>query len=164
MKLKDGGHGVTDKSLEYWRLNRQRIGDVTSVLVTAEPLLVEQASTGNYDVEYNLKIEGTEGTIFLSGCNCGYGGTGPNGTAKILCELGIPSIAARKAMLGKKIEYSLSTDTLIIDGEQYSFPMADLRRETMAYDELLYEIDYERARETLEEMKNARYGDDGEFE
>ncbi len=79
MDYKDEGHGITAKSLEFWDQHKLLIGEVTHIAGSFEPL----------ELEYNLKIYGLYGTILLSGCTCGYGGEGPNGTRKILEELGI---------------------------------------------------------------------------
>lgn len=166
MELKDGGHGITEKSLEYWDINKHKLGEIINILVTAEPLLEETQKYNDsleYTVEYNFKAEGTMGTMFLSGCNCGYGGTGPNGTAKILIELGIPHASAKNAIMGKKIEFCPEQFILIVDGKEYGFPLPDIRTEISALDEFIDEIEYERAREVLVEMKHARNGDDGEY-
>jgi len=164
MIIKDEGHGITEKSLEFWQVSKHRLGNILAVVVTAKPLLVEQRKDCGitYDVEYNFTAQGTAGVIYLSGCNCGYGGEGPNGTAKILAELGLPFVAARAAVLSQKVEFDLQTDTLLVDGKKYEFPMSDLRREVSSYDDLLYEIEYERGMEVKREMRNARRGDDGE--
>lgn len=164
MILKDKGHGITEQSLDFWHANKHRIGKIEHIVVTAEPLLVEQRTEKgiSYPAEYNFIAKGTEGSLYLSGCNCGYGGTGPNGTAKILADLGLPLVAARKAMRAKRIGFILETDTLQLDGKEYEFPLSELRRETMEFEDLLTEVEYERGMEVLEEMKLARRGDDGD--
>lgn len=114
MYLKDSGHGITEESLKFWHENKNRIGIVTHVEVSFEPLFRERANDGDYDLEYNMMIFGHDGCIMLSGCTCGYGGTGPNGTAKILAELGLPIEVARKAMLHKTIHYDAFLNTLAL--------------------------------------------------
>lgn len=165
MILKDKGHGITEESIAFWHANKDKIGEMLTVDVTAKPLLIEQRTAHGvaYTVEYNFRAIGMRGSILLSGCNCGYGGTGPNGTAQILAELGLPLVAARKAMLGKVISFSLDFNTLFVDGKEYRFPMSDLRRETLEYEELLDEINYERGREVYEEMRERRLLDDSEY-
>lgn len=104
--LMDEGHGITRKSLEYWDAYKGIIGRVVRVDVSEEPLHTEQDHFRGAIFEYNFVAFGTKGTIYLSGCNCGYGGEGPNGTAKILAELGLPIDEARRAMYQKHICYS----------------------------------------------------------
>jgi hypothetical protein len=108
---RDGGGGVTDWSLKFWRLHRDAIGRVSHVEVSEEPLLTEQSTEG-YPLDYNMMIVGKEGTILLSGCNCGYGGTGPNGTRKILEELGVPEQEARRLMYRKQIHVIIDSPWL----------------------------------------------------
>ncbi len=114
MYLKDSGGGITDESLKFWNENKNRLGKITHVEVAAEGLLLEDRTENGitYPVEYNCMIFGTNGAILLSGCNCGYGGTGPNGTAKILAELGLPIEIARTAMVHKTIHYNVLTGEL----------------------------------------------------
>jgi len=166
MVLRDDGHGITEKSLEFWHANRHKLGDIEVIVVTAEPLLVEQKEDYGikYNVEYNFWAGGTTGVIYLSGCNCGYGGEGPNGTAKILAELGLSMVTARAAVLSNRVEFDVLNYTLKVDDKEYEFSPSELRQEITNYDDLLYEIEYERGREVLEEMMLARCGDDGEGE
>ncbi len=93
MDYKDEGHGITVKSLEFWDQHKLLIGEVTHVAGSFEPLafvpIPDPSDITLAPLEYNLKIYGLYGTILLSGCNCGYSGEGPNGTRKILEELGI---------------------------------------------------------------------------
>lgn len=99
--LKDSGHGITDESIKFWNKNKERLGKVTHVIVTQMPLYTELRESGSgtpYTVEYNFIAVGNGGMMLLSGCNCGYGGTGPNGTVRILVELGAPVESARRAM------------------------------------------------------------------
>ena len=108
MYLRDNGYGVTDDSLKFWKEHKNSIGKITHVEVRFEPLFID-TDRDNIASEYNFVAFGYEGAIFLSGCNCGYGGTGPNGTAKILAELGLPIEKARKAMVQKTIHYDALT-------------------------------------------------------
>jgi hypothetical protein len=135
MNLKDGGHGITVESLKFWNENKGSIGRLMHVQVSAEGVLIEDRTENGitYPVEYNLMVTGTKGIILLSGCNCGYGGEGPNGTAKILAELGVPIESARLAMTHQHIHFNVITGLLILDGDQfYEFPLASARRGEIA--------------------------------
>ena len=116
MYLRDNGGGITRESLEFWNKNKNSIGKVTHVEVSAEGLYLEDRTGENgitYPVEYNFIAFGECGAILLSGCNCGYGGEGPNGTAKILAELGLTLEEARKAMYRKNIHYDVIRGEMI---------------------------------------------------
>lgn len=101
--LKDNGHGITAQSLDFWRANKDKIGPVLSVEVR-DGLHVELDPSG-HPLEYPCAVYGADGIIYLSGCTCGYGGEGPNGTAEILAEIGVPLEEARKMMLEKTVSY-----------------------------------------------------------
>jgi len=103
MLLKDDGNGVTAESLDFWRANKDKIGPVSFVEVH-DDLHVEQSPEG-YPLEYPCAIYGADGVIYLSGCTCGYGGEGPNGTAKILADVGLPLEEARKLVLCNVVSY-----------------------------------------------------------
>lgn len=166
--FKDSGHGVTEESLKFWNENRNKIGEVSLVEVAKEGVLREDRTEDGLriPIEYNLIAFGSNGVILLSGCNCGYGGTGPNGTAKILTELGLPPDTARHAMYSSSILFDLSNGELILDEGKFYFPLAEWRRFALAHPEMSElinkEINRERGREVMEEMKKALQGDDGE--
>ena len=101
--LKDPGHGVTRKSLDFWAANKSKIGPVLSIEV--DDNLHSELSPEGYPLEYPCAIYGADGMIRLSGCTCGYGGEGPNGTAKILMDIGVEREAARRLMLQKPLSY-----------------------------------------------------------
>jgi len=116
MYLKDGGHGITEKSLKFWKENKNSIGKITHVWASFEPLLTENRTENfygqahvDYVVEYNFVAFGYEGAIFLSGCNSGYFGEGPHGTAKILVELGLNKEIAERVIGHKQIHYNALT-------------------------------------------------------
>jgi len=89
--FKDDGHGVTDLSLKFFREVKGNIGTIIEAEASQEPLRTERDKDG-YLTEYNLILADSEGNeIWLSGCNCGYGGTGPHGTFEILKEVGLLS-------------------------------------------------------------------------
>ena len=78
----DDGGGVTQRSLEYWKMLRPpewRIHQVTcrqSGIFTTEVVC--------FDKEHNLIV------VLLSGMNVGYGGEGPHGLLTLLESCGIP--------------------------------------------------------------------------
>lgn len=109
---KDGGAGVTELSMKFWHTNKNKIGNISGCSVIEQGLEEDGA-------EYNMAIHGNKGKIYLSGCNCGYGGTGPNGTAKILEELGVSTEIARKAMYHKSIILIIESECLILDNVGY---------------------------------------------
>jgi hypothetical protein len=116
MFLKDEGGGITRESLEFWNRHKHDIGNILTVDVSAEGLQTEDRKSESgytYPVEYNMMVTGTQGTILLSGCNCGYGGEGPNGTAKILAELGLTINQARAVMWQKRIHFDVRTGTVM---------------------------------------------------
>jgi len=77
--LHDDGGGVTARSLAYFRRNGQRLGRVLEVIIDRDRL-------------FSMEIHGSEGLMLLSGCNCGYGGEGPNGNLEILKALGVEGV------------------------------------------------------------------------
>jgi len=110
MEYKDNGYGITQNSLDYWHENKHLIGDVKYLACSFNPLLVDTEITKDSIIsplEYTLKIVGTNGVIFLSGCNCGYGGEGPNGTRKILEELGINHDKAMELIYQKRFTINI---------------------------------------------------------
>ncbi len=99
MKMMDEGHGITVKSLKFWRENKHQLGKVHHV--TAATLALERRPITTEEnriimADYHVEITGTDGAMLLSGCGCGYGGEGPNGTKSILVELGVPEDIAEK--------------------------------------------------------------------
>ena len=132
MYLKDDGGGITVRSLEFWNEYKDKVGLVFGLEASVDALHTENRTENGitYPIEYNCIIYGYKADILLSGCNCGYGGEGPNGTAKILAELGVPIESARTAMLHKHLKFDLLAGRLTLDGnETYDFPLASERRE-----------------------------------
>ena len=74
----DGGHGVTEESIKYFKTLRGKLGEIIQINLDS-------------DREYVMEINCSVGIVLLSGCNCGYGGTGPHGTLKILEMIGLDS-------------------------------------------------------------------------
>jgi hypothetical protein len=90
--FKDDGAGATDISLRYWRHIRPRLGRIIRADAGLEPLVKEPRMSRGipYIAEYNLILLDDRGNeVRLSGCNCGYGGTGPHGTFEILKAVGL---------------------------------------------------------------------------
>jgi len=120
MILKDSGGGITRESLEFWNQNKSKIGLPIRLEASFEGLHTEDRKTDSgitYPVEYNCVIHGYLGDILLSGCNCGYGGEGPNGTARILAELGLPLEQARSIMWHKNFEYDVLSGKVLFKSE-----------------------------------------------
>jgi hypothetical protein len=98
MILYDDGGGITRRSIDFWHDNKHKIGNVGMLKVSFDSHI-------HNDKEYNLVAMGNEGTIFLSGCNCGYGGEGPHGTKQILIELGVPADKAEEYIYKKNLVF-----------------------------------------------------------
>ena len=105
---KDDGGGITERSLSFWKQKKDYIGRVVKVEAHQDCLYREKQYSGpgiEHFLEWNLRITGSKGSILLSGCNCGYGGEGPNGTRRILMELGIEYSKAEELM--RKHDFSI---------------------------------------------------------
>jgi len=72
----DEGGGVTEDSIEFFDKLKGKFGDVLDIHI-------------NQNRQYTMEIVGTHAVCLLSGVNCGYGGTGPHGTLRILEKLGV---------------------------------------------------------------------------
>ena len=72
----DEGNGVTEESLEYVESLKGKLGKVVDISI-------------DKDREFAMEIKGRNYILLLSGLNCGYGGTGPHGTLKLLKDLGV---------------------------------------------------------------------------
>ena len=94
----DDGGGVTEDSIAFYR--HAQIGRIIRADVSRDPLkVVVKQSFDSYGLvrgwvhlEYTLILfDNKRNELWLSGCNCGYGGTGPHGTYTILQECGLLS-------------------------------------------------------------------------
>lgn len=74
----DEGAGVTDESLKVWKSCKGKLGRIWHIIIKQHT-----------PPEFNMEIYADHGFVLLSGCNCGYGGTGPHGTLEIFNDLGI---------------------------------------------------------------------------
>lgn len=104
----DGGYGVTKHSLIFFQKHLADIGDIQEVLVK-----------NSYDKKedkwnlFTMKIKGEKGVIYLSGCNCGYGGEGPHGTYEIIKKIGITN----KSFWETKIPYHDKIKWIKVNGK-----------------------------------------------
>ena len=87
--IHDGGEGITIESLQFFKDHARQIGRVFEINL-------------NHNALFHMEIIGTEGIILLSGCNCGYRGEGPHGSAAILKRLGILDKAICNKVFSKK--------------------------------------------------------------
>ena len=71
----DKGYGVTEESLNYLKTLKGKLGNIKQISIDQKR-------------EMSMEIACENGLVLLSGCNCGYGGTGPHGSIKVLEELG----------------------------------------------------------------------------
>ena len=72
----DEGGGITDASLKLFKSLKGKLGELAW-------MHINRCDDNNAPL-FSLEVHGYEGTVLLSGCNCGYGGTGPHGSAQIL--------------------------------------------------------------------------------
>ena len=71
----DKGYGATQHSIEYFKKLKRKLGRIIEIRIST-------------DRDFTMEIFCDAGWVLLSGCNCGYGGTGPHGTIEILRLLG----------------------------------------------------------------------------
>jgi hypothetical protein len=74
--LHDEADGVTEESLAFFEKHKGDVGEVLDIFI-------------NQDRTFAMEINAPHTTMLLSGVNCGYGGTGPRGTLKLLEMLGL---------------------------------------------------------------------------
>ena len=85
----DGGYGMTDHSVEYFRKLKGKLGSIHKIRI----------DDGR---EFSTEITSDKAIVLLSGVNCGYGGTGPHGTVRILDMLGLKTAERVKRIFGEK--------------------------------------------------------------
>ena len=71
----DKGYGVTEESIQYLETLKGKLGSIRNINIDQRR-------------EMSMEIVCEGGLVLLSGCNCGYGGTGPHGSIKVLKILG----------------------------------------------------------------------------
>lgn len=93
------GSGSTHKSIEFFKENIEKLAQIESIFIFFDEI---DAAIGNFYIASDLlkigelrhvetphfiikDIKGQE--LWLGGCNCGYGGTGPHGSRKVLSML-----------------------------------------------------------------------------
>ncbi|BAU28240.1 helix-turn-helix protein [Aneurinibacillus soli] len=94
--------GSTYDSIDFFRENRHKLGQIVHAYAFFNPI---DAAIHNFYVPSqhfkrgvflnietpHLVLVDTEGNeMWISGCNCGYGGTGPHGSQTVLQECGFP--------------------------------------------------------------------------
>ncbi|WP_308692803.1 helix-turn-helix domain-containing protein [uncultured Treponema sp.] len=113
-KLKDLAE-ITSRSLEFYKNHKSEIGEIYRITIYANA--IDAIHDGNYeksedlygrnlyriDVPYMI-IKGTYNEMWLSGCKCGYCGTGASGSVQILEDLGIDNSEGK--INSKIIEYN----------------------------------------------------------
>lgn len=72
----DDGYGVTEDSLKFFEGLKGKLGELLDIRI-------------DQNRQFTMEIQGTHTITLLSGTNCGYGGTGPHGSLKILEMLGV---------------------------------------------------------------------------
>jgi len=97
LKIGDEGGGITRRSLEYFERYKPKLGKIKQVEVCKEEVY------HIHDVPYTMVITGAGCRMFLSGCNCGYGGEGPHGSLKILRSLGMDSMDFEQSLIDRRV-------------------------------------------------------------
>lgn len=88
MRLDDPGNGITRDSVNFFRDNRHRLGE----LVTAE--LRFPGFGDPFDPYLMVLRDGAGNEMRLSGCTTGYHGEGPRAAMLVLVEAGFPATDA----------------------------------------------------------------------
>lgn len=84
----DANWGITNDSLEFYKIYRPGFGPVNEAIVIADDTDGIERGYGPYGDRPSSptlilrNLDGDE--MWLSGCCCGYGGEGPSGTERIL--------------------------------------------------------------------------------
>ncbi len=79
--------GVTVRALASWDRYKEELGKVTEIWLAFEG--IPDLPVAEHDLARFLAIGATGSGLALSGVNCGYGGEGPHGAARILEEVGM---------------------------------------------------------------------------
>ena len=106
--------GITSTSLDFYFSNKSNLGEIYQVNIYFDELDAikdnqyeqsdEELGNGLYRIDVPLmSIKGSDNEMWLGGCTCGYSGTGPKGSLKILKDLGIKN--ADENIDNKIIEY-----------------------------------------------------------
>lgn len=94
----DGGGKATYQSIDFFHMIKPMLGKILKAtagfgsLVTVPHTIFFNGQFHNDTVKYHLILNDDRGReVWLSGCNCGYGGEGPSGTHELLQEVGLLS-------------------------------------------------------------------------
>jgi hypothetical protein len=104
--LYDYSHGITFESLEYYRKRHHRFKTFLEAYVFSE--VADSVAAGFYEADDEqhedddprikdvlaplLVLRDADGSeLWLGGCTCGYGGTGPSGSHEVLSDAGFSS-------------------------------------------------------------------------
>jgi hypothetical protein len=89
--------GATERSVEYFRGAWSRFKRIS------KPVEIAIDADRSFSFELFMIQEGRPAWILVSGCNCGYRGTGPRGSLTVLREIfGEIPREVEDAVLGKK--------------------------------------------------------------
>lgn len=105
--------GTTSEALEAWDHYKENLGEVRAVLVTRsgiEGLPVAEDLLASF-----LALGSTGTALALSGTNCGYGGEGPHGSARILRELGVSDALVDFVFRHRRLRFELLEDRWIVE-------------------------------------------------
>jgi hypothetical protein len=107
--LYDYSHGITFESLDYYKKRCHRFKTFVEAYVFSE--VADSVAAGFYEVDDEqhedddprikdvltplLVLRDADGAeLWLGGCTCGYGGTGPSGSHEVLSDAGFPTEAS----------------------------------------------------------------------
>ena len=79
----DDGDGVTEVSLDYFKTLKGKLGVIDSISIDADRLFTMEIRSHTKKFEYHEKDYEVIITL-LSGVSCGYRGTGPRGSQRII--------------------------------------------------------------------------------
>ncbi len=105
--------GTTSDALEAWARYKEELGTVQKVYVTRygiEGLPVAEDLLSSF-----VALGSTGAGLALSGCNSGYGGEGPHGSASILRELGIPESIVSLVFQAHKLRFTLFDESWLAE-------------------------------------------------
>jgi hypothetical protein len=127
--LYDYSHGITFESVEYYQKRRHRFKIFVEAYVFSEE--ADAVAAGFYEVDDEqhedddprikdvlaplLVLRDTDGAeLWLGGCTCGYGGTGPSGSYEVLSDAGFRSEAVEAVFKHSLIRLHRDSTTPIV--------------------------------------------------
>ncbi len=105
--------GVTVRALASWDSYKEQLGTVKTVLVSFAG--IEGLPIGENDLAGFLALGSTGAGLALSGTNCGYGGEGPHGTARILRELGVTEAVVGMVFSQRRLRFERLEDRWMVE-------------------------------------------------